>query len=266
MKKPIVVITAVFISAVLFCSCTKENLEVDINTEQSKSDVSISETQKDVTNVYVRDLKWGMLLDDVKSQETEKITDEALVDKDLKSEKTELKYSNIEFPTFLGDLSCKSDMILGVYTTKGLNEITYNVVGDYALQAYNTFYTFLVENGFEDLDKDVIDMDNVKLRSGYNPNDKIYATISYSESDGNLSSRITFVPETFSLKDSEEITTVLKSSASSDSSTMGEKNALAQAKNYLNIMSFSYSGLVEQLEYDEYTHFQAVHGAEANGY
>lgn len=199
-------IITILISATLFCSCTSENSEVSQNTEQNQLSTSISETQNVLADIYVRNLNWGMSLDEVKSHEIEKVTNEKLIDESLNSEKTELEYSNIEFPTFLGDLSCKADMILSIYTTNGLNDITYKVTGDDALQAYNTFYTFLVENGFEDLDKEVIDMDNVKLRSGYNSSDKIYATISYSESDGNLSSRITFVPETFSLKDSEQTT------------------------------------------------------------
>ena len=31
--------------------------------------------------------------------------------------------------------------------------------------------------------------------------------------------------------------------------TMGQQNALASAKSYLDLMAFSYSGLIEQLEY-----------------
>ncbi|MCM1060592.1 MAG: Ltp family lipoprotein [Eubacterium sp.] len=447
MKKLIKKIITVLISIMLLSSCAEENPEVSIDTEQTQSDVSISETENVISNVYVRNLNWGMSLDEVKSYETEKLTKEELVDEGLNSEKTELEYGNIEFPIFLGDLSCKSDMILGVYTKKGLNEVTYKVTGESSLQAYNTFYEFLSENGFEDLDKDVIDTDNVKLRSGYSSKDKIYATISHSKDDnGNLLGRITFVPETFSLKESEQPTTAVservyeeladadirnlkwgmsledvklyelekiskekffqagydkygyygnhtvltydnvvipdmlelenqnfemticvyedegltnvsyytegekcsyimgvlfnesqkkyggfdadsgfmyfnsedaisdcwlvwkdtddseiilsyteeseytslpaylyyyhfapsnendedtkqttQSSAPSSSSTMGEKNALTQAKNYLNIMPFSYSGLVEQLEYERYSHSEAVYGADNCG-
>ena len=34
--------------------------------------------------------------------------------------------------------------------------------------------------------------------------------------------------------------------------TMGERNALKSARQYLNSMAFSYSGLIEQLEYEGY--------------
>lgn len=39
--------------------------------------------------------------------------------------------------------------------------------------------------------------------------------------------------------------------------TMGERNALASAKEYLSVTTFSYSGLTEQLKFDDYTHADA---------
>lgn len=46
---------------------------------------------------------------------------------------------------------------------------------------------------------------------------------------------------------------------------MGEKNALRQAKSYLNVSAFSYSGLIEQLEYEGYTTAEATYGADHCG-
>lgn len=43
--------------------------------------------------------------------------------------------------------------------------------------------------------------------------------------------------------------------------TQGQKNALGSAKNYLNIMAFSFDGLVEQLEYEKYSHDEAIYAA-----
>lgn len=40
--------------------------------------------------------------------------------------------------------------------------------------------------------------------------------------------------------------------------TMGQKNALQSAKDYLAFSAFSYSGLIEQLEYEQYSHDDAV--------
>ena len=47
---------------------------------------------------------------------------------------------------------------------------------------------------------------------------------------------------------------------------MGERNALASAKNYLELTAFSYSGLIEQLEQGEgYSHSEAEYAAKNCG-
>ena len=51
----------------------------------------------------------------------------------------------------------------------------------------------------------------------------------------------------------------------SDKATMGEKNALSKAKDYLDYSAFSYSGLVKQLEYEGFTHQEAVYGVDNCG-
>lgn len=43
--------------------------------------------------------------------------------------------------------------------------------------------------------------------------------------------------------------------------TMGEKNALEKAKEYLSIGAFSYEGLIHQLEFEKFSHSEAVYGA-----
>ena len=48
--------------------------------------------------------------------------------------------------------------------------------------------------------------------------------------------------------------------------SMGEKNALQSAKDYLNYLGgFSYEGLIEQLEFEGYTHSEAVYAADNCG-
>ena len=44
--------------------------------------------------------------------------------------------------------------------------------------------------------------------------------------------------------------------------TMGEQNALRSAKSYLNFMPFSYTGLIRQLEFEDYSHEEAVYAAD----
>lgn len=47
--------------------------------------------------------------------------------------------------------------------------------------------------------------------------------------------------------------------------TIGQKNALRSAKNYLDVMAFSYSGLIKQLEFEKYSHSDAVYAADNCG-
>lgn len=49
------------------------------------------------------------------------------------------------------------------------------------------------------------------------------------------------------------------------STTTGQDNALKQAKSYISHSSFSYTGLIHQLEYEGYTHSEAVYGADNCG-
>ncbi len=54
--------------------------------------------------------------------------------------------------------------------------------------------------------------------------------------------------------------------ASSDSSqTASQKNALKSAKQYLSFTAFSYEGLIEQLEYEKYSHEDAVYAVDNCG-
>lgn len=47
--------------------------------------------------------------------------------------------------------------------------------------------------------------------------------------------------------------------------TMGERNALGKAKEYLDVIAFSYSGLIEQLEYNGFSKEEATYGADNCG-
>lgn len=47
--------------------------------------------------------------------------------------------------------------------------------------------------------------------------------------------------------------------------TLGQKNALDKAKSYLRSSSFSYTGLIDQLEYSGFTHEEAVYAVENCG-
>ena len=51
----------------------------------------------------------------------------------------------------------------------------------------------------------------------------------------------------------------------SEQITLGQQNALKQAKRYLDLAGFSYQGMIEQLEYEQYTHEEAVYAADNCG-
>ena len=50
-----------------------------------------------------------------------------------------------------------------------------------------------------------------------------------------------------------------------DEATLGERNAAKKALDYLAYTPFSYSGLVEQLKFEGYTHEEAVYGVDRCG-
>lgn len=58
-----------------------------------------------------------------------------------------------------------------------------------------------------------------------------------------------------------------KGSTQNDSATIssGKRNALKSAKSYLSVLPFSYIGLIKQLEYEGYTHSEAIYAAENCG-
>lgn len=52
---------------------------------------------------------------------------------------------------------------------------------------------------------------------------------------------------------------------STETTTVGQRNALSKAKQYLSIMAFSHSGLISQLEFEGYTKEEATYGADNCG-
>lgn len=72
--------------------------------------------------------------------------------------------------------------------------------------------------------------------------------------------------ETTDIKETDNVGADTNSTKDSNSNeTTGQKNALKSAKNYINTMAFSYDGLVTQLEFEKYSHEDAVYGADNCG-
>lgn len=74
-------------------------------------------------------------------------------------------------------------------------------------------------------------------------------------------------PDEVSSVDLQEETqsTPTPTAAPGDSATLGEQNALQSAMGYLSISAFSYEGLIDQLEYENYTHAEATYAADHCG-
>lgn len=56
-----------------------------------------------------------------------------------------------------------------------------------------------------------------------------------------------------------------ETSTDKHTATTGEQNALSKAKQYLGFSAFSYKGLIEQLEYEKFSHEEAVYGVDNCG-
>lgn len=66
-------------------------------------------------------------------------------------------------------------------------------------------------------------------------------------------------------KPAPAVTPAPTSQAQISSETVSQKNALRKAKSYLGYTAFSRDGLVEQLEYEQFSHADAVYGADNSG-
>ena len=64
---------------------------------------------------------------------------------------------------------------------------------------------------------------------------------------------------------STEFVTTESDSSTDDGLTIGQKSALASANSYWNYTAFSYQGLINQLEYEKYSHEDAVFAADNCG-
>lgn len=85
------------------------------------------------------------------------------------------------------------------------------------------------------------------------------ASIPSTSSTTHEASDINQIPQSDSKNNADTIT------ESDDSATLGERNALKKALQYLNTSAFSYDSLVHQLEYEGFEHADAVYGADNCG-
>lgn len=85
-----------------------------------------------------------------------------------------------------------------------------------------------------------------------------YSNISASLPDGST------IPDTVQIV-VEDPSAIVSTDVVNQYTTFGMENALEEAKSYLQYSSFSYQGLIDQLEYEKYTHDEAVYAVDHCG-
>lgn len=103
--------------------------------------------------------------------------------------------------------------------------------------------------------------------------DRILSSIDFSsQSNSSSSTPSSSASSGHSSTDSQDDKTVEEDSEDEEEEeedeeepTTGEYNALRKARDYLNLMAFSRSGLIEQLEFEGYSHDEAVYAADNCG-
>lgn len=90
--------------------------------------------------------------------------------------------------------------------------------------------------------------------------DGVSVIVRYRDSNGDL-----LTEQSFSAYLPTTTSSIPSASTPSPSITIGEQNALSSAKDYLNVMPFSYSGLIDQLKYEGYSDDEAKYGADNCG-
>lgn len=90
----------------------------------------------------------------------------------------------------------------------------------------------------------------------------LFAVGSSDDESADVSNNVETTSNTDQKSEADETTT---ETTTKDNTTMGQKNALKKAKNYLDFSAFSYKGLVKQLEYEGFTNEEAVYAVDNCG-
>lgn len=149
---------------------------------------------------------------------------------------------------------------------------TYSTYDDCLSDLYDVYLEFIRTTGFPaDVDLSYYYMEALKHARG---TEDVPVTMLYSDGQTVISTSSDIVGQTFDITVGDvsayeyfieenggyntEETTEYKP-------TTGEKNALKKANSYLSIMAFSYTGLIEQLEYEGYSTEEATYAVDNCG-
>lgn len=127
----------------------------------------------------------------------------------------------------------------------------------------------LSENAIENKTKakvTVIDFSSMQKTEIQNWGNENNMTISFKEEYSDTVNKGNFVSQ--SVEANSEInegSTITITYSLGKEPSVGEKNALSKAKSYLNVSSFSYKGLINQLEYEGFSTEEAEYGVDNCG-
>ena len=289
MKKRL--ITLIFLSALSLSACNSSSIKnsqenpvtqeqqtsgteyTTIYSDTTSSDTTtvVSETTTittnygEVENPDIRNLKWGMSIKQVEFYEGTDYTLEEGIRTNGKAYKAFI-YKNREFADKPADLTlCFEDGF-------GLDTVSYTLycengfLFDYAMNTYgvpveeNDSEMGKMGNWNDEVNNYAIYVFDFKPIEGF---DSILPIITISP----LSTDLIIPTEDVNFENTVITTqaTTEKPVSTYHDPTMGEKNALKTALRYLNYTAFSYKGLIEQLEFEGYTHSEAVYGADNCG-
>lgn len=135
---------------------------------------------------------------------------------------------------------------------------------DFIVKELNKLYGKNEENGNKSTWKVKIPTGEECLITLYNDiKEKQEVVLSYDIQRKTEVSSVTSSSNTVS--STSDATSTTSSTPKTPTVTTSQKNALRSAKQYLDVMPFSYTGLIKQLEYEKYSHEDAVYAADNCG-
>lgn len=146
MKKLLIVL----LSCIMLCSCSKEAIDEGTNADRDNLATSVLETLEtlgtttvtEITNLQIenpdiRNLKWGMSIDEVKKYEQSEYFNEETKESVVPNQiKTLIKYRNVQF------LDYTTTLVLCVVDGIGLNGVNYYVSSNSSSETYKDIYDY----------------------------------------------------------------------------------------------------------------------------
>lgn len=254
MKKLLIIgglVSLLYLSA---CSqSTKPNMFAVTSSDNSNTTSTMvsSETKIMIDDPDIRNLKWGMSVDEVIQYE-EETNYERSENSGSTYKQTLLTYNDVLFDGY------ETKMVLCITAGTGLDGVNYYIAGDKYKEIYDKLhekygsptneYNDYIMNAFGDVKDDNMSIMLMKIEETDITTQYSFFPLSPDYSNA--------VPEVTINETTQNIT---------NETTMGEKNALKTALRYLDYTAFSYKGLIEPLEFEGYTHSEAVYGADNCG-